>query len=83
MFISNNPVRDAEDYYDYCEKHQVKEIPKCPICDGQVEHFGDNCEVCASIIDAALSIAINSLQRMLDVNYERAVDILCDRISEM
>lgn len=83
MFMSNDRVRDAENYYNYCESHMAEEeIPKCPICREPVEHFGDNCEVCASIIDAALSMALDNLQHMLEVDREKAKDILCDRVSE-
>lgn len=32
IFMSNDPVRDAENYYNYCETHRVEEEkPKCPI----------------------------------------------------
>ena len=48
----------------------------------EVEHYGDNCEVCASIIDAALSMALDNLQHMLMVDRKKAEDILCDRVSE-
>ena len=83
MFITSDPVRDAENYYNYCESHKTEEeIPKCPICGEEVEHFGDNCEVCMSVIDAALSMALDNLQHMLMVDREKARDILCDRVSE-
>ena len=77
MFITSDPVRDAENYYNYCESHKAEEeIPKCPICGEEVEHFGDNCEVCMSVIDAALSMALDNLQHMLMVDREKARDIL-------
>lgn len=41
-----------------------------------------NCEVCASIIDAALSMALDNLQHMLMVDRKKAEDILCDKVSE-
>ncbi len=83
IFMSNDPVRDAENYYNYCETHRVEEEkPKCPICGEEVEHYGDSCEVCASIIDAALSMALDNLQHMLMVDRKKAEDILCDRVSE-
>ena len=84
IFMSNDPVRDAEDYYNYCEAHRVEEEkPKCPICGEEVGHFGDNCRVCASVIDAALSMALDNIQHMLQVDRKKAEDILCDRVSEL
>lgn len=41
-----------------------------------------NCEVCASIIDAVLSMALDNLQHTLMVDRKKAEDILCDKVSE-